>query len=74
MENIANQILEGNQSIVGLMVESHLKFGNQKIPANLDDLEYGVSITDGCISWETTEESIREMASKLREALPKRLG
>ncbi len=74
MENIANQILEGNQSIVGLMVESHLKFGNQKIPANLDDLAYGVSITDGCISWETTEESIRDMASKLREALPKRLG
>ena len=72
MENIANQILEGNQSIVGLMVESHLKFGNQKLPANLEDLEYGVSITDGCIAWDTTEKAIREMADKLREVLPKR--
>lgn len=72
MENIANQILEGNDSILGLMVESHLKFGNQKIPPNLDDLEYGVSITDGCIAWDTTEEAIRSMADKLREVLPKR--
>ena len=74
MENITNQILEGNQSIVGLMVESHLKFGNQKIPENLDDLEYGVSITDGCIAWDTTEASIRSMADKLREVLPGRLA
>ena len=72
MENIANQILEGNQSIVGLMVESHLKFGNQKIPANLDDLEYGVSITDGCIDWDTNEKAIIDMADKLRDVLPKR--
>ncbi len=72
MENIANQILEGNESILGLMVESHLKFGNQKIPPNLDDMEYGVSITDGCIAWDTTEEAIRSMADKLREVLPKR--
>ena len=72
MEKIANQILEGNESILGLMVESHLKFGNQKIPPNLDDLEYGVSITDGCIAWDTTEEAIRSMADKLREVLPKR--
>ena len=72
MENIANQILEGNQSIVGLMVESHLKFGNQKLPANLEDLEYGVSITDGCIAWDTTEKAIRDMADKLRDVLPKR--
>jgi len=74
MENISNQILEGNQSIVGLMVESHLKFGNQKLPANLDDLEYGVSITDGCIAWDTTEKAIRDMADKLRDVLPKRNG
>ncbi|MCG8673295.1 MAG: 3-deoxy-7-phosphoheptulonate synthase [Pseudomonadales bacterium] len=72
MENVTNQILEGNQSIIGLMIESHLKWGAQKIPANLDDLEYGVSITDACIDWETTENSIRQMADKLREVLPKR--
>ena len=72
MDNVSNQILEGNRSIVGLMVESHLKYGNQKIPANLSDLEYGVSITDGCISWDTTEEAVLKMADKLREILPGR--
>lgn len=72
MENIGNQILEGNQSIVGLMVESHLKGGNQKIPENLDDLEYGVSVTDGCIAWDTTEQSIRDLADKVRDTLPRR--
>jgi 3-deoxy-7-phosphoheptulonate synthase len=69
MENAANQILEGNNSIVGLMIESHLKWGNQKIS---DNMEYGVSITDACIDWETTEKSVREMAEKLKEALPAR--
>ncbi len=72
MENIGNQILEGNQSIVGLMVESHLKFGSQKIPEDLSKLEYGVSVTDGCIGWETTEKSIRDLASKVADTLPKR--
>ena len=72
MENVANQILEGNQSLVGLMVESNLKFGNQKLTGNPDDLEYGVSITDGCIDWETTEKSILEMRQKLKDVLPAR--
>ena len=72
MENVTNQILEGNKSIVGMMVESHLKFGNQKIPADLSKLEYGVSVTDGCIGWDVTEQSIRDMAAKLRDVLPKR--
>ena len=74
MENVTNQILEGNKSIVGMMVESHLKFGNQKIPADLSKLEYGVSVTDGCIGWDVTEQSIRDMAAKLRDVLPKRNG
>jgi len=56
------------------MVESHLKYGNQKLPENLEDLEYGVSITDGCIAWDTTEKAIRDMADKLRDVLPKRNG
>ena len=72
MENVTNQILEGNRSIIGIMIESNLKAGNQKIPANLNDLEYGVSITDACIDWETTEASLKEMAEKLREILPGR--
>lgn len=72
MDNVSNQILEGNQSIVGLMVESHLQFGAQKVPDNLDDLEYGKSITDGCISWDQTEEAVLKMHEKLKDILPKR--
>ena len=72
MDNVANQIVEGNQSIVGLMIESHLKAGSQKITQNLNELEYGVSITDGCIGWETTVQSIRKMHSKLKDILPRR--
>jgi 3-deoxy-7-phosphoheptulonate synthase len=72
MDNVANQIVEGNKSIIGLMVESHLKFGAQSIPSNLDDLVYGQSVTDGCISWEQTEVAIRGMRDKLKDILPKR--
>lgn len=72
MNNVANQIVEGNQSIVGLMVESHLNFGNQKIPDNLADLEYGVSVTDACVSWETTAEMIHSLRDKVKDHLPER--
>ncbi len=74
MENVANQILEGNQSIIGLMVESNLKHGRQNIPADLSDLEYGLSVTDGCISWDETEQAILSMHEKLKDVLPKRLA
>lgn len=75
-ENVANQILEGNESIIGIMLESNLEAGNQKIPANLKDLVYGQSVTDGCIDWPTTETLLRNMGDKLRAVLPnrKRLG
>ncbi|MDP1521172.1 3-deoxy-7-phosphoheptulonate synthase [Porticoccus litoralis] len=72
MENVTNQIIEGNKSIIGLMIESNLKPGNQKIPADLKELEYGVSITDACIGWEATEQSLKEMNEKLRDVLPNR--
>jgi 3-deoxy-7-phosphoheptulonate synthase len=72
MENVANQILEGNQSIVGLMVESHLGWGNQSIPKDLNALKYGVSITDACIDWDTTEKTLLGMHSKLKGVLPNR--
>ena len=54
------------------MLESHLHAGNQKLSDNLDDMEYGVSVTDACIDWETTEKSLVEMADKLREVLKSR--
>jgi 3-deoxy-7-phosphoheptulonate synthase len=55
-ENCVAQITDGNRSIVGLMLESHLRGGNQPIPKDLSTLEYGVSITDPCIDWQTTEQ------------------
>jgi len=72
MENAAQQIIDGNQSIVGLMVESHLKGGRQDIPANLCDLVYGQSVTDGCIDWDTTEQSLLKLHDLLKDVLPTR--
>lgn len=73
IQDIAHQILEGNRSIQSLMVESNLNWGNQKIPEKLEDLQYGVSITDACIDWETTEKSLKGMREKLKDVLPGRL-
>jgi 3-deoxy-7-phosphoheptulonate synthase len=72
VENVANQIIEGNKSIVGLMIESNINAGSQSIPANLDELAYGVSVTDGCIGWETTEQCLRAMREKVKSVLPGR--
>jgi 3-deoxy-7-phosphoheptulonate synthase len=72
MTNIGNQIVEGNQSIVGLMVESNLEWGNQSIPANLADLKYGVSVTDACVDWATTENMVCELRDKVKDILPQR--
>jgi len=72
MDNVANQIVEGNTSIIGMMIESHLKFGRQDIPKDLSQLVYGQSVTDGCIDWETTEVAVRSMHEKLKDVLPKR--
>ena len=71
-KNISQQILEGNKSIIGLMIESNIGFGNQKMTANPADLEYGVSITDGCIDWQQTEDCLLEMHNKLKDILPTR--
>jgi 3-deoxy-7-phosphoheptulonate synthase len=67
-ENCVTQILDGNRSIVGLMLESHLKAGNQPIPKDLSTLEYGVSITDPCMDWQSSE----TLLLKLHAALQKR--
>ncbi|OTG80777.1 3-deoxy-7-phosphoheptulonate synthase [Acinetobacter sp. ANC 4558] len=72
LKNITEQILEGNKSIVGIMVESHLKGGRQDIPENLSDLEYGKSVTDGCIDWDTTEKALLAMHDALKDVLPNR--
>ena len=62
-----NQIVEGNRSIIGLMVESNLNWGNQAIPEDLTTLKYGVSVTDACIDWDTTEEIMRSAHQALRQ-------
>lgn len=72
VENVANQLLEGNTSIIGLMIESNLRAGNQAIPANLDELAYGVSVTDSCIDWESTERCLHMMRHKLQHTLEER--
>jgi 3-deoxy-7-phosphoheptulonate synthase len=65
-ENCIAQIADGNRSIVGLMLESHLKAGNQSIPKDLSKLEYGMSITDPCIDWETTERLMLRLHQSLQ--------
>lgn len=72
VEDATQQILDGNQSIMGLMIESNIGWGNQKVPADKNDLQYGVSITDACIDWETTETTLLTMAQQLKDVLPKR--
>ena len=61
-----DQVVNGNTSIIGLMLESNLNWGNQEIPPDLAKLRYGVSVTDACIDWPATERSIREAAALLR--------
>ena len=74
MNDVAHQIMEGNQSIVGVMLESNIGAGNQSIPADLSQLKYGVSVTDACIDWPTTEALLRETRDKLKSVLPARTG
>jgi 3-deoxy-7-phosphoheptulonate synthase len=72
LRDCVHQILEGNQSIVGLMVESNLGWGSQALPADLSQLKYGVSVTDACVDWATTETMLREAHAKLKTVLPGR--
>ncbi|MFT5084100.1 MAG: 3-deoxy-7-phosphoheptulonate synthase [Lentisphaeria bacterium] len=74
MANVVNQILEGNNSIIGVMIESNISAGNQKLSANLDELIYGVSVTDACIDWPSTETALLTATEKLLEALPTRVA
>ncbi|MDR2032052.1 MAG: 3-deoxy-7-phosphoheptulonate synthase [Azoarcus sp.] len=72
MKDVVHQIRDGNRSIVGLMIESNLVAGNQPIPADPARLEYGCSVTDACVGWETTVEMIRGADAVLREVLKNR--
>ena len=73
LRNVTAQLLEGNRSIVGVMLESNLEAGQQPMPEQRSELRYGVSITDACMDWKTTEECIRDMRRRLRKVLPGRI-
>jgi 3-deoxy-7-phosphoheptulonate synthase len=62
---LLGQIQAGNTSIMGAMVESNLGAGNQPFPQPKEALKYGVSITDGCIDWPTTERLVRDLHTGL---------
>ncbi|PSV22342.1 MULTISPECIES: 3-deoxy-7-phosphoheptulonate synthase [unclassified Photobacterium] len=72
-EDVIHQIREGNQSIIGLMIESHLDEGNQSADLPRDEMKYGVSITDACISWDTTEKLLRQAHKELVPFLQDRI-
>lgn len=66
--NVIGQRAAGTVAVIGLMVESYLKEGTQPFPRPVSELQYGVSITDACVSWETTERMLRQGAEALRRA------
>ncbi|HET8541800.1 MAG TPA: 3-deoxy-7-phosphoheptulonate synthase [Anaeromyxobacter sp.] len=72
MRDVVHQIREGNRSVVGLMVESFIEAGSQPIPEDLSKLRYGCSVTDPCVSWDTTVEMLQSAAGVLRDVLPAR--
>jgi 3-deoxy-7-phosphoheptulonate synthase len=67
-ENLANQILEGNRSLVGFMLESNLHWGSQPLTSDRSQLQYGVSVTDACVDWATTEGLLVSLDERLRSA------
>ncbi len=66
LEDCLSQIREGNSSIIGFMIESNLEEGNQAIADNVANLNKGVSVTDACVDWKTTEEMVRHAARMLK--------
>jgi 3-deoxy-7-phosphoheptulonate synthase len=66
LENVIDQIVSGNRTISGVMIESFIEGGNQPIPTDLSQLKYGLSITDKCIDWATTERILLEAHARLK--------
>ncbi len=74
LEAVIDQIEAGNRSISGVMIESYLESGNQSIPADHSKLKYGVSITDKCIDWATTERILRASHARLKKCGGRKLA
>ena len=62
LSDVLGQIEDGGDWIHAVMIESHLSSGSQAFPRPVDQLDYGVSITDGCINWGKTEACLRNAA------------
>jgi len=65
-DDVSKQIAAGDKRIFGVMIESHLVGGNQKVVEG-EELTYGQSITDGCINWDGTDAILRQLASAVQE-------
>jgi 3-deoxy-7-phosphoheptulonate synthase len=72
-ENVFNQIVEGNKSIIGIMLESNIHAGNQSTNIPKSELKYGVSVTDACIDFNDTELLFANAVNKLEDVLKLRL-
>lgn len=68
-ESVAAQIKDGNRSIIGLMIESNIHESNQSSEQPRSAMRYGVSVTDACISWETTKALLGELHRDLQGVL-----
>lgn len=67
-KDIADQIRDGENGIVAVMIESNINEGNQKVPAEGPaGLKKGVSITDACIDWDTTVNVLEDLAAAVAE-------
>ena len=64
-DDVMGQIKNGSENIMGLMLESNLFEGSQKISSNLDEMKYGISVTDSCISWDETKKIISDAYKNL---------
>ena len=65
LHELLGQITAGSSSLMGAMIESNLVAGSQAFPQARENLRYGVSITDACIDWPTTEKLVREIHATL---------
>ncbi|EOE1543390.1 3-deoxy-7-phosphoheptulonate synthase [Providencia rettgeri] len=72
VDSIIEQIINGNESITGIMLESHINEGNQTSEQARDSMKYGVSVTDACINWQTTETVLRKLHQALLPVLEQR--
>jgi 3-deoxy-7-phosphoheptulonate synthase len=72
LRDLLSQIEAGNRSIRGFMLESHLEWGNQAIGKDTKALRPGLSVTDPCIDWKTTETLLREVHDRYQKVLPQR--